>query len=214
MTDNRKAGIALIAGAVGGIVTMAVHPHRADSMTPDQIPHLVVTSGLAHSLAIVSFVVLFLGACGLTRRIAGPDRLAFAGLVVYGFAAVAVMMAAAVSGFVMPHILLDEVSDARAAAPQWQIVAASIFQINQAFAGIFSIGLSAAIVLWSVSIVRNGGLPRWIAVYGCVAAPLFAVLVVVGHVRMDVHGMIVLVLIQAVWYVGAGVVMCRREVVE
>ena len=69
MTDDLKSGIALIAGSVGGIVTMAIHP-RGGGLTADQLVHLAVRSAAAHSLAIVSFVILFLGTCGLVKRIA------------------------------------------------------------------------------------------------------------------------------------------------
>jgi hypothetical protein len=65
MTDDRKSGIALIAGSLGGVLTMAIHPTGAASLTADQVAHLAVASAAAHSLAMVSFVVLFLGGCGL-----------------------------------------------------------------------------------------------------------------------------------------------------
>lgn len=41
MTDNRKAGIALTVGSIGGAVTMAVHPAGAGKVTPDYLGHLV-----------------------------------------------------------------------------------------------------------------------------------------------------------------------------
>jgi hypothetical protein len=72
-------------------------------------------------------------AFGLTRRLAAPDRLAFSALAVYVSAAVAVLIATAVSGFIVPNILRHMVRDVASAAPQWHIVIDSIFQINQAF---------------------------------------------------------------------------------
>jgi hypothetical protein len=39
---------------------------------------------------------------GLTRCIAAPDRISFAAMVTYGFGCVAIMIAAAVSGFTVP----------------------------------------------------------------------------------------------------------------
>jgi len=211
MTDNRKAGIALIAGSIGAMVTMAIHPIGGGALTADQLMRLENLSGVAHSLGMISILILFLGACGLTRRIAGEDRLAFSGLVVYAFAAVAVLIAAAVSGFIVPGIMRQMVHDAPAAAPQWRIAIASIFQINQAFSRIYSVAASAAIMLWSVSSQRNGGLSRFVGVYGCVVAPLVVALVIIGHLRMDVHGFAAVVLSQAIWYVVAGVEMCRKD---
>ena len=71
MTDNRKSGLALIAGSIGGIVTMAIHPSAGGPMTAAQVDRLAIVSGVAHSLALVSVLSLFLGTCGLARAIAG-----------------------------------------------------------------------------------------------------------------------------------------------
>src|SRR5437764_10852326 len=124
MTDDRKSGIALIAGSLGGILTMAIHPTGIASLTAEQVAHLSLISGSAHSIAMVSVVVLFLGACGLTRSIAAADRISFAAIVTDGFACVAVVIAATVTAFIIPGIMKHMVRDAPAAAHQWQIVIA------------------------------------------------------------------------------------------
>ena len=204
MTDDRKSGIALIAGSLGGILTMAIHPTGVALLTGDQVAHLAVASAAAHSLAIVSFVILFLGACGLARRIAAADRIVFAAIVTYGFACVALLVAATVSGFIVPNIMRHMVRDAAANAQQWKIVIDAIFQINQAFARIYSVAASLAILLWSVSALRNGGLGRGVASYGCVITPLIILGIVTGHLRFDVHSMAVVVFGQAIWFVIVG----------
>jgi len=204
MTDDRKSGIALIAGSLGGVLTMAIHPTAAASLTAEQVGHLSVISGIAHSLAMVSVLLLFLGACGLARRLAAADRISFAAIVTYGFACVAIMIAAAVSGFIVPGIRKHMVRDVPAAEHQWQIVIDGIFQINQAFARVYSVAASIAIILWSVSALRNGGLGRGVAIYGCVVAPLIIVGIGIGHLRLDVHGMAVVMLGQTIWFILVG----------
>jgi|SRR5580700_1458304 hypothetical protein len=212
MTDNRKSGIALLAGSLGGILTMAIHPTAGGALTAEQVGHLAVASGVAHSLAMVSVLLLFLGACGLTQSIAATDRIAFAGIVTFGFACVAVFIATAVSGFIVPSIMKHMVRDVATVAAQWQIVIAGIFQINQAFARIYSVAASAAILLWSASALRNGGLGRGVTIYGCVIAALIIVGVSVGHVRLDVHGMAAVWLGQAIWFVVVGFQLYSRAV--
>ncbi len=204
MTDDRKAGIALIAGSLGGILTMALHPSRSASLSAEQVSRLMELSGIAHSIAMVSVLLLFLGACGLTMRIAAADRFSFAAIVTFGFACVAVLIATAVSGFIIPAIMKRMVGDVPAAARQWQIVMAGIFQINQAFARIYSVAASMAIILWSVSALRNRGLGRGVAIYGCVVAPLTILGIGIGHLRPDVHGMAVIWLGQAIWFILVG----------
>lgn len=204
MTDDRKSGIALIAGSLGGILTFAIHPRGAASLP---------MAGPAHTVALASILLLFLGACGLSRRIAAADRIAFAAIVTYGFACVAVFIAGAVSGFIIPGIMNHMARDVPAAAHQWQIVIASVFQINQAFARIFSVGASLAIILWCISALRNGGLGRGVAIYGCVVAPLIILGVGLGHLRLDVHGMAVVGIGQIIWFILVGIQLCSRPAI-
>jgi len=204
MTDNRKSGFALIAGSVGGIVTMAIHPTSAGVLTPAQFERLAAVSAIAHSLAIASFVVMLLGAIGLSMRLTAPDRLAFSGMIVFAVGAFAILIAASVSGFIVPNIMKQMMKDTPAAAPQWHIVIAAIFQINQAFASIYTVAASVAIGLWSISALRNGGILRGLAIYGCVIAPVLIIAVCSGHLRLNVHGMAAVVFSQAIWFIVAG----------
>ncbi len=213
MTDDRKSGIALIAGSLGGMLTMAIHPTASGSYTLAQVSHLALTSGIAHSLAMVSILLLFLGACGLTSRLAAADRLAFAALVTYGFACVAIVIAAAVSGFVIPGIIKHMARDVPAAAHQWQIVVDGIFQINQAFARIYSVAGSIAIIFWSASMLRNRSSGQPVAVYGCVVSPLIIIGIGTGHLQLDVHGMAAVMLGEAIWFIWMGSKLCSRPII-
>lgn len=212
MTDERKSGILLIAGSLGTIFTMAIHPVGHHSLTPDQVRHLMLASGIAHSIGIMSVVLLFLGACGLTRSIAAADRISFAAIVTFGFACVAIFIAATVSGFIVPAIWAHMERDVPTAASQWRIVMDGIFQINQAFARIYSVGASIAIILWSVSALRNGGFGRGTAIYGCIISPLIILGICIGHLRLDVHGMAAVVLGQGIWVVLVGYQLYSRPV--
>lgn len=211
MTDESKSGITLIAGSIGLIVTMAIHPTSGpSSLTPEQVAHLALGSGIAHSLAMVSGLLLFLGACGLTKSIAAADRIAFAAVVTFGFACVAVLMATAVSGFIVPGIMQRMVNDIPANAHEWQVVMSGIFQINQAFARIYSVATALAMILWGASAVRNGGFGRGIAIYGFVASALIIVGIAIGHIRLNVHGMAAVALAQAIWFIVVGAQLIAR----
>ena len=218
MTDNKKSGIALIAGALSGILVMATHPTAAHaSLTPQLVEQLALGSAIVHSLAMAATLALLLGAIGLTRQLASsetsidPDRLAFTGLVVFAFSVVAILLATSVSGFIIPSLWKRMFQDTAANAAQWQIAVATVFQFNQTFAAIYSVAASAAIVLWSVSGLRHGSLSRGISIYGCILPPIVIVLIAVGHLRLDVHGMGAVVLVHAIWFVIVGARLCRRE---
>lgn len=211
MTDNRKSGIALIAGSIGGIVTMAIHPTAGGPMTPAQVDRLAIVSGVAHGLAIFSVLTLFLGACGLARAISGGRGISFAALVTFGFACVAIFIAATDSGFVLPQIMQHMARDAGANMRTWQIVIDGMFQINQAFARIYSVGASVAVIFWSISVLRTGGLGRAVALYGCVISTLIIIGIAVGHLRVNVHGMAAVWFGQAIWFILAGSQLCGKR---
>ncbi|HTP70292.1 MAG TPA: hypothetical protein VMJ35_15385 [Dongiaceae bacterium] len=210
MTDNRKAGLALIAGSLGGVLTMAIHPTAGGPLTPEQVSRLALVSGVAHSIAIVSLVVLFLGACGLAKNVAAPDQLSFAAIVIFAFACVAIFIAATVSGFIIPAIMRRMAQHIPADQTPWQVAITSIFQINQAFSRIYSVAASLAIILWSLSSLRNGGLNRGIAIYGCVIAIAIIVAVSSGHLHLDVHGMAAVWFAQALWFTLSGFYLWAR----
>ena len=132
------------------------------------------------------------------------DRMSFAAIVWFGLATVAVLVATTVSGFIMPNLLQMMARDIPSAAPLWRI---TIFQINQAFSRLYTVAAAIAIILWSVSCVRLRLLSRGFALYGCVSAPLVALLVIVGHIRLNVHGMAVVMLSQVIWFVGTGLAL-------
>ena len=218
MTDNKKSGIALIAGSLGGIVVMATHPTAAHAtLTPQLVDHLALGSAIVHSLAMAATLALLLGAVGLTRQLAQsetsshPDRLAFTGLIVFAFSVVAILQATSVSGFIIPNLWKKMFQDTAANASQWQMVLSAVFQFNQTFAAIYSVAASAAIVFWSASGLRHGSLNRSVAIYGCILPPIVIVLIAVGHLRLDVHGMGAVVLVHAIWFVIVGARLCRRE---
>jgi len=119
-------------------------------------------SGMDGRLATISFVALFLGTVSLTWRLAryegkeSPDRLAFSALVTLRFTCVAVLIAAAVRGFIVRTIMRHMARDTESNLPQYRLIIDALFQVNEAFSRIFSVAVLIAILLWSISALRNG----------------------------------------------------------
>ncbi|HEY2027950.1 MAG TPA: hypothetical protein VGH20_01965 [Myxococcales bacterium] len=203
MTDDAKGGAALILSAGAGLLTMLLHPMPHDIFGVAD-PHRAVTLGAyVHGLAIAATVLGFLGAIALYRRTDDAERLSLSALVAFGFAAVAVTIAAAVSGFIAGPLAL-----AREPTPRAVIQLAGLF--NQAFAKIDVVATSAAILLWSLAIWRGRTLSRALAAYGFVIAPVLGLLVIFGWLRLDVHGFGLVVILQGAWLATAGVLLLRR----
>jgi hypothetical protein len=211
MTEDRKSGLALIAGSIGLIITMALHPTGHDLLAPGQFDRIARLIVAVHTLALASIPVMFLGALGLSRRLASPDKLSVCAVVAYGFASIAAMNAAAFSGLVAPGLArqIAAATPASETANLWSVLFTYNGFLNQAFAMVFVVASSAALILWSAGILRNGVLTRGVGVYGCILGPLTVVAVLSGHLRLNVHGFGLVVLGQAIWFVIVGVSLIR-----
>ncbi|HEY7405086.1 MAG TPA: hypothetical protein VIB39_16285 [Candidatus Angelobacter sp.] len=203
--------MALIAGMVGTIITMALHPTAHDLTAPGHSEAMSQLNVAVHSLALVCIPILFLGAIGLTKRLNAPDRLALAGLVLFGFAEVAVMIAAVASGLIAPGLIHHMMAAEPGTASVWTAVLALNGHINQAFALVFVVASSAAIVLWSSAILENRAFVRVLGIYGWVLGPVTILAVVSGHLRLNVHGFGLVVLLQAIWFITAAVQLWRSN---
>ena len=197
----------MIAGSLAGIITMGLHPTIRDLSAPDKFGPMTLLLISVHALAIMSLPVLFLGALALSRRIVSPDRLALAALVVYGFALVAVLVAAVVDGFVVPSLAREIMTAPPPATEEWRIAHYNGL-LNQWFARVFLIGSSISIILWSASILRTRALAPGVAIYGLIVGPAVIIAVVSG-LRLDPHGAGLLILGQSVWFIIAGILLWK-----
>lgn len=211
MNDNRLGGLALILGAVSGILTLTFHPAGGEHrVTPAQFETLIAVVIGVHALAITGLPVSFAGALALTHRIDSHLRLALFGLIIYGLGLIAVMIAATMSGLVTPDILRQSVSHT-AAADQSHSLMAYTHTINQGFARIGTIAFSAAIFLWSIVIVKERAMPVGLGIYGLVSAIAIVIGVVSGRLDLELHGFRIVTLIQAIWFFTAGLFLWKTN---
>lgn len=206
------SGLALITGSAGAIITMIFHPTGHDLFVPGQFASVAHVAIATHTLALVSLPVLLLGAFGLSHYLASPNRLAFVALVMYGLATIAAMNAAVVSGLVAPQLVRQIITTTPPSSDVWRIVFDYSGDLNQGFARVFVVASSAAIVLWSVAILRGKTLARGIGIYGSILGPVTVLAVLSGHLKLGVHGFGMVVLGQAVWFVIVGVLLCRADI--
>ncbi len=200
----------MIAAAVAGTIVMAVHPTSHELLAPGKFTTIAVLGEAVHIFAIITTPVAFLGALALARHMDSPNRLAMSALAIYGFALVAIVSAATLSGLVAIPIL-QKMADHPESAAQWGGFAAYTGMLNQAFAKIYTLLVSIAVALWSVQIVRTRILPRAAGIYGLVIAPIIFIAVGSGHVRLDVHGFGAVVLLQGIWLVAVGTALYRTS---
>jgi hypothetical protein len=211
MKDNRLGGIALILGAVSGMITMSLHPVAGPHpITPAQFERLAMFMVGVHVLAIAGVPFSFLGALALARRLDSPSRMALTALVIYSLALVAVMIAPAMSGLVGTEVIRHIIARG-ADSEQWRTLMAYNFVINQAFAKIFVVASCSAVALWSLVIVKSRALPIAIGIYGLLFGPVIVIAMVSGSLSLDVHGFGLIIFSQAIWFIVAGILLWRSK---
>jgi hypothetical protein len=211
MNDNRTAGWLLVAGCVAGLVTMSLHPtmHLGVSLSPAELTRLARIDRVVHSLALVGIILVFLGTLALTRRLASAgNRLSLAALVVYAFAAVAVVVAATIDGFVAADLVTRMAAGGPKLESLWMLLEYNT-RIVVALSSVYVVGTCVAIFLWSLAALQTGRLARGFAWYGLVAAALITLALLSGHIRLDVHGFGLVWLMQSIWFVVAGCLLMR-----
>lgn len=189
------------------IITMILHP--TGKVGPESVESMVRMLVGVHSLALASLPILFLGAWGLSRRLASEDRIAVAALVLHAFAAVAVMNAAVFDGLVAPNLIRQVVTATPGTSDGWRLVFNYNFHLNQAFARLYAVAASIAIVLWSLVIVRDRALHQGAGIYGCVLGAITVIGVASGLLNPDVHGFGLLIFGQALWFIIVGAQLYR-----
>lgn len=211
MKHSSLYGVALVVGSAGGLVTMIFHPTGHDLLAQaDEVARRnEAITAATHSLALASIPILLFGFSGLSRRLGWDDPPVSAAFIAYEFGAAAAMCAAVINGVVGPT-LTRRILDAD--EPTRQVLRAVFMNntlLNQAFSKVFAVASSAAVLLWSVSILRRGGFPRSVGIIGCVVGLAGLAVLLPGYLRLNVHGFSLLVFAQSAWIILLGVFLCR-----
>lgn len=208
MTDNRMSSLALLAASAGLILTLSLHP--GGRITPAQVDQMVRKLVAVHSLGLATLPLMFLGALGLTRVLASPNRLGVVGLVLYGFAAVAMLCGVVADGLVTPSLLRELVAAApgSSASDGWHAIFKYNSYLDMAFVEVSMVASAIAIAAWSVAIVRGAVLPRGVGIYGVIYG-VFVLLVVFSGKMKSEHAISVVVLGQCAWFFILGLLLWR-----
>src|SRR5206468_1310519 len=83
---------------------------------------------------------------------------------------------------------------------------------NQAYARIFVVAASLALLLWSIAMMKHDDRQAWrrIGIYGCVIAPITIAITAAGYLHLDVHGFGLVMLTQTLWFIFCGLELRRK----
>ena len=210
----RLSGWALIAGSVGILVTLVLHPNERGLFDPSQIESVRRTTIIVHSMALFALPLLFMGALGLSRRIGWDSASAVAALIVYAFALGAMMNAIVVDGLVTPGLARVIANATPDKAAEWNIALKHNGFLDAAFMNVSLMASSLAIVLWSVAIVRTGAAARVIGILGFLLSAGTIIALVTGLLSRTLHLFLLVLVGQAIWFLSNGVQLCRSNETE
>ena len=205
---ERKTGFALIVFTILLVLTMVMHPAGGSVEHLIRISSLIVTT---HSIAIFSLPFGLIGFWGLTRRI-GTDN--FWSMLAFGsisLGLVAVMIAAATNGLVMPVFLHNYENATPETIESIRPIMRYGFSINHAFDYIYTGAFLLSILCWSISILHTKKLPAWIGWAGGILVIIILGLVVAGPAANSLMGLRIFVSCIVIWILLVGIRLTRKE---
>lgn len=210
MHSGRISGAALIAGALGGVATMVVHPTGVHlGRTPTELTAAADLTRMAHGLALVAMPLMLFGYADFARRLGFQRASATAGLAFQGFAVMAVLSAGLMSGLVMGELIESAARPSPLGTEALQEQAHYTHVLNQAYASVYTLASAAAMAAWSLGLWAVGRL-RGLAILGiAVAAGQPAFMAFGGDDALSVHGFMLIIIAQAAWAIGIGLALIR-----
>lgn len=203
MTDNRKSGLALIAGQAGLLLTLSLHPGGISLAQVDQLAHKLIA---VHSLALASLPFMVLGALGLSWALASPNRMSIAGFVLYGLAMAALLSAIVVDGLVMPSIL-RQMAGGGTSSDLWRVIFKYNGFLDMAFLQVSLVGSAVAIAIWSAALLRTAVLPRGVGIYGLLLGVVAVIAPISGALGSE-HAINGILLGESAWFLIVGGQLC------
>ena len=228
MSSSRNSGpartpafVLTLIGSLVVLLVMWLHPTGAESIA-DANAHgagagAVLWRGrIVHGAAIGAVPLLLVGMGALSWRLRARPWLSGAALACFLLAAVSVMAAAIMSGLVAPAMLGDlaEASDVVRDAARRELALQQLHytgRLNQAFATVYVAMTAVAMTLWGLAMRGQAGfapLVRWLAPLAGLGPWL---LVLVGHLHLDVTGFAVVIVCHTAWMTMAAWSLSRAE---
>jgi len=211
--EVRNAGIVLIATTLLAIVMMAHHPTAGSHDSVElarQISEMATLSRVVHGVLIALIVIQLYVFLIFSEWIRASRGIARFGLFAYAFGAIAMTGAALISGFLVSDLAAHYADMPADHAAAFADLALFAMTGNQVLAKLGVIAMSAGILAWSIALI-GARETRWLAIVGFFASVGPAAALLAGVIRLNVGGMMIVVLCQAAWNVAAGIFLIRSK---
>ena len=209
--NSEKAGAwALILGALSFVALMAAHPSHVEG---PPIVGALTLSAIVHGTAFATQPILLFGFWQLTQWI-GDRALARLGLCFYALAAVLTILAASMSGLIIPQIIAVAHHAQGTLMPgpvdpnSLQPLANYSVWLNRSSAAVHVVYFAVAMLLWSIAWSRSGIWSWIVRGIGALAGIGVIVWAVSGTMTLEAqHGALLVTLVQMVWTLLAAATM-------
>lgn len=212
--DPRSAGITILVGAALIVAVIATHPiphAHASGGIVEAIRQAAHASRVVHALAIVATCLLLIGFWGLAAALDLRRTVNRAGLVAFALGSLAMIAAALINGFAVVSIVELRGADEPAVFEKLHPLLALCRILNQTCTQVGVVASSAALLLWSITLLRQGGVDRAIGAFGVLAGVVPAAAMLHGTITMNLHGLAVFVLPLALWSAACAVRLIQRK---
>lgn len=212
--DTRIPGIALIASSLVAMAAMAHHPTASGgdfNTFARNVARVAALNQAVHGtlIALVAVMTWAVIAFAIRRGLNRP--LVMLGLCAWVIGTAGMIVAAIFNGFVV-----TDIARLARSSPETQDMLRVALRVLGSGVNVIevigAIGMSAAVVLWSSDLALNKGVTRQAGVLGVAAGAGLLIALATGMMRLDVHGMMLVLALWTMWFLAVGALMIMRRV--
>ena len=209
MNEQRAGAAALILGTIAMLSVMALHPSGVSGHA-GEVAKMLRLGVVVHAVAIGAAPVLTFGFFAFTRSIGFDKPAATLAFFFYLFGALAMMLAATMSGLVAPRLIELQIANPADQAAIHNLLRLEWF-LNQSFATLHVALFSIAILLWAFAWPGRGALAAALQVVGLLVGAGVLAWLFSGTLTLDVPGMGAVALAQGAWIILAAIALAFRK---
>lgn len=212
--NDRAYGWAIVTGTALSVFAMAHHPSTGASGTAERMAEMAreaTLSAVVHGGLMVLMLLVLFGLLGLAGALGWHLARVRAGLVAYSVGVICMVGAALVSGFLVPGLAASHVDASAAELEAVVPVFTLLFHTNQSLAKVGVVAMSVGILCWSWVLLGERTWGRGVGILGLVVGAVPVLGLFSGHLHLDVHGMLAVVVAQAAWQIAVGIWLLRRQ---
>lgn len=201
---HRSTGLIIGIGAALSVFLMMHHPSIQTRSVADAVVEIgdkAVINRLVHGGLIGLMILVFVGLIGFAEYLGWSLARVRAGVVFYFIGVACMIGAALMNGFVVTGIAATYAAQPGDVLETLKPIFVLCHELNQTLAQAGTVALSIAIFAWSLVLLGRGTAARVIGVLGLLVSAIPIAGLLSGYMQLDLHGMSLIVVAQAIWNV-------------